>query len=161
MGQGRPPGSRTAGGAPTALKLLRGGHPELINNDEPMPEEGIPECPSTDREVIEVWEYTVRQLDVMRTITMADRDVLHAYCEAVVTFRRASRMIHRDGIIIDSHRGPIKHPASSVMREASNLMKDYARHFGLTPSARGGLKVAESQVQEAIQNSGPSRLLSG
>jgi len=161
MGRGRPPGSRTAGGTPNALKLLRGGHPELVNNDEPIPEEGTPICPSKDKEVIEVWEYTLRQLEIMKTVAPADRDILHGYCEAVVTFRKASRMIQRDGLVIDSPRGPLKHPATSIMREASNLMKDYARHFGLTPSARGGLRVGESQVQETVQGPGPSRLLSG
>lgn len=154
---GRPRGT----GYPTALKVLRGGgHPERINKDEPMPEEGIPQCPTNDPEVLEIWNYTVGQLVKMRTITMADRDALHTYCEQVVQYRKASDMVREDGPIVIGPSGAKKHPALSIMRETGSMIKMFGRDFGLTPSARSVIKVADQQVAKDTQAS-PSRLLSG
>jgi P27 family predicted phage terminase small subunit len=155
---GRPRGS----GAPTALKLLKGPgrHPETINRDEPIPEEGIPECPTKDAEVRAVWDYTVKQLTRMRTITMADRDALHTYCEQVVQYRKACDMVREDGPIIIGPTGAKKHPGLSIMRETGAMIKMFGQNFGLTPSARSAIKVADQQPAKQTQ-ADPSRLLSG
>lgn len=147
-------------GAPTALKILRGGHPERINTDEPQPQPGVPECPSRDPKVREVWDYTVRQLLVMRTLTMGDRDALHAYCEQVVAHRQAAKMIREDGPIVQTPRGMVKHPATSLLRESAAMIRAIGRDFGLTPAARTAIKVADQQPTKQTQ-AGPSRLLSG
>jgi P27 family predicted phage terminase small subunit len=153
---GRPRGT----GLPTALKVLKGGHKERINTDEPVPEEGIPVCPTQDPDVVEVWDYTIAQLLAMRTVTLADRDALHAYCEQVVQYRRAAAMVRGDGAIIDSRRGPIRHPAVTVMRESAALIKTLGRDFGLSPAARTAIKVTDQQPAKQT-TAGPSRLLSG
>lgn len=145
---------------PTALKLLRGGHKERINDDEPMPDDGTPECPSTNPDIVEVWQYTVRQLSRMRIVTMADRDALYAYCTHVVQFRLAQKMIERDGpIITGSHGGLQRHPATNTIREASAAIKAYSTVFGLTPGARAGIKVADQKLPAAAE-AGAQRLLS-
>lgn len=153
---GRPRGT----GTPTALKVLKGGHKERINTDEPMPEAGVPTCPVDDPDVVQVWEYTVAQLVKMRTITMADRDALHTYCEQVVQYRKAAEMVREDGAIINVHGLPKKHPATTVMRETAAAIKMFGRDFGLTPSARTAIKVTDQQPAKQTQ-AGPSRLLSG
>lgn len=146
-------------GAPTALRVLRGGHPERINRDEPMPDDGVPECPSTNPAIVEVWEYTIKQLSRMRIVTMADRDTLYAYCTQVVQFRVAQRIIERDGPLIESPRhGTIRHPALATLREASAAIKMYGTVFGLTPGARSAIKVADQKVP--AKESGAQRLLS-
>lgn len=152
---GRPRGT----GAPTALKVLRGGAPSRINHDEPIPEEGIPLCPSQDPDVREVWDYTIRQLVRMRTITLADRDALAAYCTMVVQYRKAAIMVEEDGAIINGPRGPVKHPAAAIMREAAGLMKQFGRDFGLSPAARSAIKVGDQHPKQAEASA--SRLLSG
>lgn len=151
----RTPGS----GAPTALKLLKGERNARINHDEPQPDDGVPDCPSDNEDVRAVWDYTVKQLLRMRTITMADRDALHTYCEQVVQYRQAAEMIHRDGPIMDSPTGPRKHPALTVMRETASMIKTFGRDFGLNPAARTAIKVADQAPKET--QAGPSRLLSG
>jgi P27 family predicted phage terminase small subunit len=153
---GRPRGT----GLPTALKVLKGGHKERINTDEPMPEAGVPACPTNDPDVVEVWDYTVAQLVKMRTITMADRDALYAYCEQVVQYRKAAQMVREDGAIIDTRGGPKKHPATTVMRETAVAIKMFGRDFGLSPAARTAIKVTDQQPAKQTQ-AGPSRLLSG
>ena len=153
---GRPRGT----GNPTALKVLQGGHKERINNDEPQPELGIPECPTKDRDVRAIWDYTVGQLVKMRTITMADRDALYSYCEQVVQYRKAAEMIRKEGLIYQSNTGPKKHPATTVMKEAAAIVKNIGRDFGLNPAARTAIKVSDQQTPKQT-SSDASRLLSG
>src|SRR6187455_1290776 len=59
---------------PTTLKMVKGTRTGRVNHDEPQPEPGVPTCPTDDPEVREIWDYTMKQLLTMRTITMADRD---------------------------------------------------------------------------------------
>lgn len=152
---GRPRGS----GTPTALKLLKGERTSRVNKDEPQPDDGIPECPSNNKDVREVWDYTLRQLVRMRTITMADRDALHAYCVQVVQYRIAADMIDRDGPMVEGVGGLRKHPALGVLRETGTMIKTFARDFGLTPSARSAIRVSDQQP--AKTEAGAQRLLSG
>lgn len=143
---------------PTALKLIAGERRRSrINLDEPVAREGTPQCPSDDPEVRAVWDYALNELQVMRTVTMADRDTLHAYCEAVVLHRLASEAIRNDGLLMKTPNGGIRHPAHPVLVTASATMRQFAREFGFTPSARSGIKVGrqEDKPQDA------SRLLSG
>jgi P27 family predicted phage terminase small subunit len=147
-------------GAPTALKLLKGNPaPNRINRDEPQPDDGVPECPTKDREVRAIWDYTVRQLVRMRTITMADRDALHTYCEQVVQYRIAAEMVRKDGAIINIPRvGPRKHPALAIMKECAALIKTYGRDFGLSPAARTAIRVTDQRPPQT--EAGAQRLLS-
>jgi P27 family predicted phage terminase small subunit len=152
---GRPRGA----GAPTALKLLRGERNTRINHDEPVPDDGIPECPTDNPEVQEVWDYTIKQLIIMRTITMADRDALYTYCEQIVQYRHAAEMVREDGPIILGGTGPKRHPGLAIMRESASIIKMFGHAFGLTPSARTAIKVADQQPKRT--EAGASRLLSG
>lgn len=144
---------------PTALKLVQGVKDYRINDDEPQPGEGVPDCPSKRAAVRQVWDYTVVQLQKMRVITMADRDLLITYCTAVVQFREATEILAKEGMIIQgSHGGLVKHPAQGIQREAAGIIKSLGQEFGLSPSARTRIKVGD---QAPKQESGAQRLLSG
>jgi P27 family predicted phage terminase small subunit len=146
--------------APTALKLVRGDHKERINDDEPQPAEGVPTCPSRNPAVRAVWDYTLAQLLVMRTITMADRDALHAYCQAVVLFERATAILEQEGLTMPAMSGRfLPHPAQKIQREAGQQLRMYACEFGLTPSARTRIRVGDQAPKS--QEQGAARLLSG
>lgn len=155
------PGGRPRGtGTPTNLKLLKGVANARINDDEPIPQDGIPTCPSKNKEVREVWDYTVAQLKVMRTITMADRDTLAAYCQAVITYRKAQAVMDTEGPLIDVGKTSCrKHPANDVIKQASADIATYARAFGLNPAARSVIKVGDQRPKQS--EAGASRLLSG
>lgn len=143
---------------PTALKLVAGARPDRINDDEPQPGEGVPDCPSRHPEVRRVWDYTVSQLTTMRVLTMADRDALGAYCEAVVQHRVASEILAKEGLIVEgSHGGLVSHPAQKIQREAASMIRAFSTEFGLTPSARSRIKVGDTQPK---QEHGAQRLLS-
>jgi P27 family predicted phage terminase small subunit len=143
---------------PTALRMVAGSRKDRLNTDEPMPEQGVPTCPSTDPEVREIWDYTIKQLLTMRTITMADRDTLHAYCEQVLIHRRAIELMKLEGAIVEGPHGVVKHPAVAIARESAMLMKSLGNLFGLTPGARSTIKVGDQRPAKA---QGAARLLSG
>lgn len=146
---------------PTVLKLVAGQtRKDRLNDDEPQPGEGVPECPSEHPDVRLVWDYILNQLTRMRVVTMADRDALGAYCEAVVQHRVASEMLARDGLVIaGSHGGLVSHPAQKIQREAANQIRAFGTEFGLTPSARTRIKVGASS--SVAPETGAGRLLSG
>lgn len=145
---------------PTKLKLVAGVAKNRINHDEPQPDEGVPQCPSTDELVVQIWDYTVVQLRRMQVLTMADRDLLYAFCEAVAMHRRASAEIARDGIVlhVGGGLGSAPHPALRAQAQAQQVIKSLGTEFGLTPAARSRIKVADQKAPEKAQ--GASRLLS-
>lgn len=144
-------------GRPTALKVVAGARKDRINTDEPQPQEGVPECPSDDLDVQDVWDYTIKQLMVMRTVTMADRDALHAYCEQVVVHRAALAMMKREGLVTYGPNMAMKHPAASIAKDAAAMIKSLGGAFGLNPAARSAIKVGDQQSAKQ----GAARLLTG
>lgn len=145
---------------PTPLKLLAAVQKSRINTDEPVPGDGPPDCPSKNKYVREIWDYTVRHMDAMGIITTVDRDMLHAYCVAVVAFREAAATVDREGSIIEgAHGGLVRHPACQALKENAMLMKGFAAHFGLSPAARTSIRVGDSKHKPKEQ--GAARLLTG
>jgi P27 family predicted phage terminase small subunit len=137
--------------APTALKLIRGTRKDRINNDEPIPQHGTVEPPrALSDEAQEVWDYAIAQLDAMRIISKADRDVLACYCEAVVTHRKATKLLDKSPVLIQGHRGVlVRNPAIAMQRDAANLIRQFAGEFGFSPSAR-------STIHQGATNADPS-----
>lgn len=137
---------------PTALKLIAGEKKKSrLNDDEPMPQDGVPACPSTDPRVLEVWDYTVKQLLTMRVLTMADRDVLHAYCEAVAAHQAASEILAQEGTFIKLPGGmspSVPHPAMRQQKDAAAMIKTLGGEFGLSPAARTRIKVKDQQPEK-------------
>lgn len=133
---------------PTALRLLTGSHMERANPDEPIPVEAEAECPPGTSELVrDVWDFTVRELRAMRTLHRCDRDSLLAYCEAVASHRKASRLLASSDVLIKGEKGqPIRNPALQVQRDAATLIRVYAQEFGLTPASRTRIRVEEAQA---------------
>lgn len=130
---------------PTNVRLLHGDRADRINLDEPAAPDGLPQCPDdASDEVREVWDYTVDQLDTMGTATPADRDSLRAYCEAVVTHRKACALLAKSNVLIRSAKGGslIRNPVVQIQRDAAATLRGFAQEFGLTPSARSEIRMA-------------------
>lgn len=145
---------------PSSLKLLAGQQQSKVNDDQPNPDAGLPECPSTREDIREVWDYTVAQLAHMKVLTLADRDLLFAYCEAVITYQNAMEIVWDEGVLYDHpSRGMVKHPAMAIARDAAVQMRSLAIQFGLTPGARTSIKVSDSLPGK--KEVGAARLLTG
>lgn len=123
---------------PTALKLLHGERESRINRNEPIARDVLPEPPDDMADdVRKVWDYTIGELEVMKIATAADRDALRAYCEAVITHRKASAILAKSPVLIKGlHGGMVRNPAVAVQRDAANSVRVFAQEFGLTPSGR-------------------------
>lgn len=145
---------------PTQLRILHGDRPDRINKDEPPAPDGLPDLPyEMDEETREVWAYTLEQLRVMGTASTADRDALAAYCEAVVTWRQAVRLLRKSSILIRTRRGDafMRNPLLQVQRDSAAQIRGYAQEFGLTPSARSEIHTGGGNSRGDL---GPERLLS-
>lgn len=142
-------GKRGPAQQPTALRLINGGHPERVNHHEPVPSAGSPLPPEhLARDVREVWDYTLAELELMGISSPADRDSLICYCEAVVTHRKASRLLARSDVLVRGVLGsPVRNPALAVQSHAADLIRKFAQEFGLTPSARAGIEVNRGEVE--------------
>lgn len=151
-------GKRGPAPKPTNLRLLHGDRASRINNDEPIPADGLPTCPPEVAPAVRaIWDYTIEHLGIMQLATPADRDVLLAYCESVVTHRAASDILARSSVLIKGlHGGLVKNPAVQIQRDSAIVMRALAQEFGLTPSARSAIRMGGKE-----RNDGAARLLSG
>lgn len=154
-------GKRGPARRPTNLALLNGEKPSRINFDAPIPQDGIPEPPyEMSHDVADVWAYTCGQLAQMGTLSLADRDTLAAYCEAVITNADLARAIveNPDPLIPGAMGGLVRNPLYAMKRDAATLLRTLAREFGLTPSARSDISVGGSNGGRP--DAGPERFFS-
>jgi len=131
---------------PTQLRLVHGDNLHRVNRDEPKPRAVLPECPvDVSPAVRDVWDYTLAELKAMKVISAADRDALLCYCEAVVKHREASQVLAQTKILVKGALGGlVRNPALQIQRDSAQSILVFAREFGLTPSARSQIRVAES-----------------
>jgi len=146
-------GKRGPAPRPTNLRILHGDKPSRINYNEPKPRDGIPNAPSyMDEDAKRVWRYTLEQLRPTGMVTKADRDMLAAYCVAVVQFERATRLVQQAGVLIKGRKdGVVKNPAAQIQRDAFQMMKQASAEFGLTPRARAEIKVDPDVSEDELQ----------
>lgn len=143
-------GKRGPRPTPTNLRILHGARPVRINDDEPKPQQGWPECPdSASAEVKQIWDYALRQLITMGTATKADRDALLCYCEAVVVHRNASRDLEEkpDLLIPGATGGMVRNPVITIQRDAAAQVRQFAQEFGFTPSARSEIRTGAAAAR--------------
>lgn len=155
-------GQRGPAKRPTQLALLHGEKKSRLNLDEPVPAEGYPVPPyELSAEAQEVWDFTVEQLRVMRTLTPADRDLLVAFVESVVMHRAVTRELavpeHSRPIVLNSKGDAyVRNPLVAMQRDSATLVRILAREFGLSPSARTAIVMGSG---DKPQGTGPERLL--
>lgn len=151
-------GRRGPAPAPTPLKLIRGTRASRINDSEPQPLTGLPITapPWMSDLAREEWRRVEPHLIAMGTLTDADTTALAVYCEGVARFRRLAELVSRSPPLIEGRHGDmVKNPLYSQMRDAAAEVRVMAREFGLTPSARSGIRV-EHTIRGDV-----SRLLTG
>jgi P27 family predicted phage terminase small subunit len=143
-------GARGPTAAPTRLKLLKGERKDRINAAEPEPPRTAkpPACPTElAPSARKVWNRLAPQLHRERLLTDWDRENFAAYCMAAGLLLDASAEIKKakkDGggiVVAGDRRIRVKHPAIQVARDAGNDMRQWARHFGLSPAGRAMLEV--------------------
>jgi P27 family predicted phage terminase small subunit len=152
-------GDRGPAPKPTALRVLHGDRKSRVNLDEPQPRNLSPAKPEWLSESAgELWDLLMPDLEVMGTVKCSDWVALAQLCETWSRWRRINDLVAKSPPIWkrgeDAAGNPImvKNPLYSQVRDASAELRVMLREFGLTPSARAGLRV------EVVLNEAADRL---
>lgn len=137
---------------PTALKVMHGEkRPSRINRHEPKPKANLPKLPKgMSRAAAVVWRRVIRDYAHTGVLTAVDTDALRAYCEAVSRYEHAAQMLEESGPLVrGARRGElVKNPLHQIVRDNADLLRQFARELGLTPSARSGIRTNDKESDE-------------
>jgi P27 family predicted phage terminase small subunit len=134
---------------------LRGDHPERINLNEPQPADLPVTMPGyLSQEAQGKWADLAPHLLAMGVLSAADVDMLAAYCECYARWRRLVVMAAKSPPVF-KRKGQagddgveetvlVKNPLWGMVRDADAALRNMAREFGLTPSARSGMQAASA-----------------
>lgn len=140
-------GARGPAAAPAGLKLVNGRGEGRDSGGRPVAtppkfEREAPEPPDwLSEEALAEWDRVVPQLEALDLLKTADRAMLVAYCETWDMYMTAVLKVRAEGMTITNPESGLerKHPVLAVVTEMAGLLRGFAREFGLTPSAEGGL----------------------
>lgn len=135
---------------PTAWRRQEGNRGKRAwNHDEPIPPEGVPDCPTHLNDAgREEWYRLVDALVDMRVVTMVDRAVLAAYCQAYGRWVEAEEKLKETPVLIRTPSGYVQQsPWLTISNRQMELMGRYMAELGLTPAARSRIAVANSANQ--------------
>lgn len=147
-------GRRGPARQPPALALLKGetrpsrarpGSPVPPNPDPVMPEDLSAEAQAVWRRVL-----ADQAPGVIRAI---DSDALRMYCEAVVDYLEARRMLARSSPLVKGQKGNlVRNPLAIIVKDSREAIKVWARELGLSPAARAGLTAPADAPKDDIQD---------
>lgn len=155
---------------PTHLKLVTGNPGKrALPKAEPKPEKGIPSVPAhlSDEAKVE-WGRVANSLNNLGVLTMIDRAVLAAYCQAYADWVEAEEQLRRYGKVVKSpikttkrtKQGtgdrveetsggfPMQSPFLPIRNRALELMHKFAVEFGMTPASRSRIVVTDGAQTE-------------
>jgi P27 family predicted phage terminase small subunit len=147
---------------PTKTKSLTGNPGRRpLNENEPVPEEGVPDMPSgLSPSAQEEWHRIIPILKGMRVLTTAYSAAVAGYCQAYARWFEAEADISEHGSIIEEpiirrRRGEDdeiagykrkKNPAVAIANESMKIMRAFLSDFGLSPASLS--KVSRNAEQE-------------
>ena len=98
----------------------------------------------------------IPMLAEMGVLTVADGNALERYCDAMVRWRKLSQVLNEKGEIfpIKDNEGKVKcvqqMPHVSIVSGLAALLANLEAQFGMTPSARSGLAIANAKEKPDI-----------
>lgn len=134
---------------PTELRLLHGTHREDRYGaaaQEVRPPPSALDAPSWLRPfAVELWNYIAPRLATFKLLTEYDRECLAAMCSAYQILRDADDNIREHGLTQLTDKGRVlANPCVAIRSAAAAEFDRWARQFGLTPSARQGMKSGDA-----------------
>lgn len=135
---------------PTAWRRAEGNRGKRAwNHAEPVPPEGIPDCPAhLGEEARAEWYRLVDTLVGMGVITVVDRAVLAAYCQAYGRWVEAEEKLKETPLLIRTPSGYVQQsPWLTVANRQMELMGRYMAEIGLTPASRSRVIANTSLTQ--------------
>lgn len=139
---------------PTTLKVLSGNPGRRpLNDREPTPMPGGPECPEwLDDEAKIEWQRICAELQGMGILSTADRAALAMYCTAWSRWKMAEEQVRKFGPIVKSpEKGfPMKSPYLTIADQAMETMRKLMVEFGLTPSSRSRIRRPDDNAVDEL-----------
>jgi P27 family predicted phage terminase small subunit len=130
--------------APTSLRRLNGNPGKRgYNHAEPVPPEGLPDCPPHLTEVAkDEWARIAGALYDMGVLTLVDRAALAAYCQAYARWVEAEVRLKETPVMLKTPSGYVQQsPWLSVANKQMELMVRYMSELGITPVSRSRVAV--------------------
>lgn len=124
---------------PTAWRRMEGNRGKRAwNHAEPVPPEGVPDCPPhLGEEARAEWYRLVDTLVEMGVVSVIDRAVLAAYCQAWGRWVEAEEKLREAPLLIRTPSGYVQQsPWLSVANRQMELMGRCMAELGLTPASR-------------------------
>lgn len=147
---------------PNKIMELRGGtrHTHEKPRVEPDLPNKIPECPShlNDKARAE-WNRVVEILRGIGLITELDRATLAAHCEAYSRWAEAVTRVNEEGMVTIQGGIPKANPYIKICREAYDQMIKTGSLFGMSPSARASLSIANQTQSRATDKTELFRMM--
>lgn len=150
-------GKRGPAPAPTPIRILHGEtKASRLNPNPPRPRRsptGYPAMPDDlSDEAKRVWRRVRFAIGETGVVTLADVDILRAYCEAAARLRYASVQLEATGPMIrGARRGElVKNPLHQIVRDNAALVRNLGRELGLTPSSREALHAGGEDDADAL-----------
>jgi P27 family predicted phage terminase small subunit len=108
------------------------------NRAEPIPPEGTPDCPEhLSDEAKAEWHRLVDTLVDMGVISIVDRAVLAAYCQAYGRWVEAEEKLKETPLLFKTSSGYVQQsPWLNIANRQMELMGRYMAEIGLTPASR-------------------------
>ena len=151
-------GKRGPAKEPTALRLLKGNPGKrAINAAEPQPpavpaDLQPPEWVQSDERALAEWQRVFPHLQTLGLVTVVDVTALAALCRQYSLWRACEDFLRSEGRVIELRddkgnlKGVIAAPHVKMADAAYDRWARMCREFGLTPSARTGLKVEKPKA---------------
>jgi P27 family predicted phage terminase small subunit len=103
---------------------------------------------------------------VMRTqapgvIRAAHTDALRIYCETVVRYNRAAKLLMQTGELVQGRGGLVRSPLAQIVRDAADQARLYACELGLTPSSVSTLSADAGGRQGGSDGGAPDATADG
>jgi P27 family predicted phage terminase small subunit len=130
---------------PTAIRRQAGNlGKRAFNKHEPLPPEGLPDCPEHLSIVAtDGWHRVARTLYDMGVLTVIDRAALAAYCQAYGRWVDAERKLSETPTIFKTPSGYVQQsPWLGIANKQMELMGRYMTELGMTPAARSRVAVS-------------------
>jgi P27 family predicted phage terminase small subunit len=129
---------------PTAWRRAEGNRGKRAwNHAEPKPPEGTPDCPDhLSEEAKAEWHRLVDTLVRMGVISIVDRAVLAAYCQAYGRWVEAERKLLETPLLFKTPSGYVQQsPWLNIANRQMELMGRYMAEIGLTPASRSRIAI--------------------
>ncbi|MGK2857915.1 MAG: phage terminase small subunit P27 family, partial [Thermoanaerobaculia bacterium] len=102
---------------------------------------------------LKLWKEIIPKLVDMRVLTEADLLALEILCNSYHEYRQADEVIQEEGLTYETATVSgatkiTKRPEVEIRADAHRRLLRMIQEFGITPSARTGVKVPDGEVED-------------